>query len=190
MLVAGVDEAGRGPLAGPVVAAAVVLDPDRPIPGIADSKRLAPARRLELAAAIRERALAWAVGQADAVEVDALDILRATMLAMRRAIAALALRPAVVLIDGHIAPRCDDLWCGVSVRPIIGGDASEASIGAASILAKTFRDSLLEQVDTSYPGYGFAQHKGYPTAAHRRQLARLGPSALHRTSFAPVESAS
>jgi ribonuclease HII len=187
-LVAGVDEAGRGPLAGPVVAAAVVLDRQRPIEGVADSKRLTAARRQELAAAIRAHALAWAIGQADAVEIDALGILRATLLAMRRAIAGLALRPALVLVDGNRAPRCDDLWSGIRLHTIIRGDATEAAIGAASILAKTMRDSLLEQMDTSYPGYGFAEHKGYPTAAHRRHLARLGASAVHRVSFSPVES--
>lgn len=187
-MIAGVDEAGRGPLAGPVVAAAVVLDPRRPIEGIADSKRLTETRRIELAAAIRTHALAWAIGHADAVEIDALDILRATMLAMRRAVAGLALRPSLILVDGDRTPYCDDLWSGVRLRAIVRGDASEALIGAASILAKTARDSLLEQMDTSYPGYGFASHKGYPTAAHRQQLARRGASAVHRVSFAPVES--
>jgi ribonuclease HII len=187
-IVAGVDEAGRGPLAGPVVAAAVVLDPLRPIEGIADSKQLTAARRVEVAAAIRAHALAWSVGQADAVEIDALDILRATMLAMRRAIAGLPLRPGLILVDGNRAPRCDDLWSGAALQTIVRGDASEAAIGAASILAKTIRDSLLEQMDTSYPGYGFAEHKGYPTGAHRQHLARLGASAVHRVSFSPVES--
>lgn len=187
--IAGVDEAGRGPLAGPVIAAAVVLDPRRPIAGIDDSKRLTAPRRRELATAIREHALAWALGQADAVEIDALDILRATQLAMRRAIAALSVRPAVVLVDGQWAPRCDDFWSGIRTQAIVRGDATEVAIGAASILAKTFRDSLLEQMDTSYPGYGFAEHKGYPTAAHRMQLARRGVSAMHRVSFAPVEFA-
>lgn len=187
--IAGVDEAGRGPLAGPVIAAAVVLDPRRPIAGIDDSKRLTAPRRRELATAIREHALAWALGQADAVEIDALDILRATQLAMRRAIAALSVRPAVVLVDGQWAPRCDDLWSGIRTQAIVRGDATEVAIGAASILAKTFRDSLLEQMDTSYPGYGFAEHKGYPTAAHRTRLARRGVSAVHRVSFAPVEFA-
>lgn len=188
-MIAGVDEAGRGPLAGPVVAAAVVLDPHRPIDGIADSKRLKEARRFELAAAIRAHALAWAVGHADAVEIDALDILRATMLAMRRAIAGLALKPSLVLIDGNRAPRCDDLWSGIRLQAIVRGDDREVAIGAASILAKTARDSLLKQMDMSYPGYGFAVHKGYPTAAHRQHLARLGASAVHRVSFAPVQSA-
>lgn len=187
-LVAGVDEAGRGPLAGPVIAAAVVLDPRRPIEGIADSKRLPPSRRRQLAATIRAQALAWAIGQADAVEIDALDILHATLLAMRRAIVGLALRPALILVDGNRAPACDDLWGTVRAQAIVGGDATETAIGAASILAKTVRDSLLEQMDASYPGYGFAEHKGYPTAAHRRHLARLGASAVHRVTFAPVES--
>jgi ribonuclease HII len=187
-LVAGVDEAGRGPLAGPVIAAAVVLDPHRPIAGIGDSKRLPPLRRQQLAAAIRAQALAWAIGQADAVEIDAFDILRATLLAMRRAIAGLAVRPALILVDGNRAPACDDLWGPVRSQTIVRGDATEAAIGAASILAKTARDSLLEQMDTSYPGYGFADHKGYPTAAHRLRLARLGASAVHRVTFAPVES--
>jgi ribonuclease HII len=185
---AGVDEAGRGPLAGPVVAAAVILDPARPIPGIADSKSLAPQQRAELAVEIRRHALAWSVAQADAVEIDAWNILRATLLAMRRALAGLGLEPTRIHVDGNRLPRCADLWPRATLRAIVAGDATDSAIGAASILAKTARDSLLQQADTRYPAYGFAVHKGYPTPAHREALQRHGASALHRVSFAPVQS--
>lgn len=185
---AGVDEAGRGPLAGPVVAAAVVLDPTRPIAGLADSKLLEPERRRELAEALRGQALCWAIGVADAAEIDALNILGATMLAMRRALLGLARAPRAVLVDGNRLPRLDDLSCGADARAIVRGDALHPSISGASILAKTWRDNLMEQLDTRFPGYGFAIHKGYPTPQHLAALRRLGPSPVHRRSFGPVKS--
>lgn len=186
--IAGVDEAGRGPLAGPVVAAAVILDPARPIAGIGDSKTLTPVQRASVAALIRRDALCWSVGQADAVEIDALNILAATMLAMRRALAGLARAPTRILVDGNRLPRLVDLWPNAEAVAVVRGDAIDASIGAASILAKTTRDSLLEQLDTSFPGFGFSVHKGYPTAFHREALRSHGASAIHRVSFAPVQS--
>ncbi|HQU49541.1 MAG TPA: ribonuclease HII [Casimicrobiaceae bacterium] len=181
LLVAGVDEAGRGPLAGPVVAAAVILDPARPIEGLADSKALSARRRGVLAAAIRERAKAHAVAHADVEEIDAIDILRATMLAMRRAVEALAVVPQEVLVDGN---RCPELGC--AVRAIVKGDRDVPAISAASILAKTARDAMLVELDLRYPLYGFARHKGYGTPEHLAALARHGPCAAHRRSFAPV----
>ncbi|RMD79246.1 MAG: ribonuclease HII, partial [Gammaproteobacteria bacterium] len=181
---AGVDEAGRGPLAGPVVAAAVILDPARPVAGLADSKRLTPGRREALAALIRERALAWALGEAGSEEIDALNIHRATLLAMERAVRALPLRPARVLVDGrHLPP----LPC--PGEAVVGGDGRVAAIAAASILAKVRRDGILEELDRRHPGYGFARHKGYPTPQHLEALARLGPCPAHRRSFAPVRAA-
>ena len=188
MRIAGVDEAGRGPLAGPVVAAAVILDPARSIAGIADSKKLDPAERERLAALIRSHCLAWSVGMADAHEIDTHNILQATMLAMRRALAGLAWAPELILVDGNRLPRWRDLWPEAVARAVVRGDATEASIGAASILAKTARDALLEQMDTHYPGYGFARHKGYPTAAHVAAIERHGASSVHRLSFGPVKS--
>jgi ribonuclease HII len=181
VLVAGVDEAGRGPLAGPVVAAAVILDPRRPIEGLADSKTLTAARREALAREIRRHASAHAVAQADVAEIDALNILHATMLAMRRAVEALGVAPDEVLVDGN---RCPDVAC--RVRAIVKGDRDVAAISAASILAKTVRDALLVELDAAYPAYGFAQHKGYPTPEHLAALARHGPCPAHRRSFAPV----
>lgn len=181
LLVAGVDEAGRGPLAGPVVAAAVVLDPERPISGLADSKLLAPKRRDELASAIRSRAKWFAIAQATVEEIDTIDILRATMLAMRRAVEALGVAPDEVLVDGD---RCPEL--AYRVRAIVKGDRDVPAISAASILAKTARDAMLVQLDRAYPDYGFARHKGYGTPAHLAALARHGPCAAHRRSFAPV----
>ncbi|MFO1310154.1 MAG: ribonuclease HII [Burkholderiales bacterium] len=181
VLVAGVDEAGRGPLAGPVVAAAVILDPRRPIEGLADSKTLTAARREALAREIRRHASAHAVAQADVAEIDALNILHATMLAMRRAVEALGVAPDEVLVDGN---RCPDVAC--RVRAIVKGDRDIAAISAASILAKTVRDALLVELDAAYPAYGFAQHKGYPTPEHLAALARHGPCPAHRRSFAPV----
>ena len=178
--VAGVDEAGRGPLAGPVVAAAVILDPARPIAGLRDSKALSPQRRAALAAAIRERSLAWAVGVSDVAEIDAINILQATLRAMRRAVMALAVIPGEVLVDGNVLPRLD-----CPARAIVKGDRDVVAISAASIIAKTTRDAMLDDLDGLYPGYGFAQHKGYPTAAHLAALARLGPCPVHRRSFAP-----
>ena len=181
--VAGVDEAGRGPLAGPVAAAAVILDPDRPIPGLDDSKRLSPGRRAALEGEIRDEAMAWAVAWAEVAEIDALNILQATLLAMRRAVAALDVAPHQVLVDGN---RCPDFGC--PALAIVGGDARIAAISAASILAKEARDRELVRLDALHPGYGLARHKGYPTAAHIEALGRLGPSPVHRRSFGPVRT--
>jgi ribonuclease HII len=179
--IAGVDEAGRGPLAGPVVAAAVILDPSRPIEGLRDSKALSPRQRAALAAAIRERAAAWAIGIAEVDEIDAINILQATLAAMRRAVFALDVAPSEALVDGNVLPR---LAC--PARAIVKGDRDVAAISAASIIAKTTRDAMLDALDGRYPGYGFARHKGYPTPAHLAALARLGPCPAHRRSFAPV----
>jgi ribonuclease HII len=184
-LVAGIDEAGRGPLAGPVVAAAVILDPARPIAGLRDSKLLTPAARERLAAEIRERALAWAIGAADVGEIDALNILRATMLAMCRAVDALPIAPRAAWIDGD---RCPRLAC--PARAFVGGDRDVAVISAASIIAKTARDAMLVELDGAYPVYGFARNKGYGTPGHLAALSRHGPCAAHRLSFAPVAQSS
>jgi ribonuclease HII len=181
--VAGVDEAGRGPLAGPVVAAAVILDPARDIPGLADSKALSAMARAALAELIRARSSAWAIAWADAAEIDALNILAASMLAMRRAVDRLAIAPGHVQVDGNCCPR---LGRGCTVEAVVGGDASVPAISAASILAKTWRDAWMERLELRHPGYGFARHKGYPTAQHRAALLQLGPCAAHRRSFAPV----
>jgi ribonuclease HII len=188
-LIAGVDEAGRGPLAGPVVAAAVILNPSRPIDGVGDSKALTERQRDVLAVQIREHALAWSVAWADAAEIDTLNILQATFLAMRRALSGLRVAPAHVQVDGNRAPSLIGLGLQCHVETIVKGDAKVAAIGAASILAKTTRDAMLLQLDQIYPGYGLAGHKGYPTAAHCAALAKLGPSAIHRMSFAPVRLA-
>lgn len=187
--VAGVDEAGRGPLAGPVVAAAVILDPGRPIFGLADSKKLSAARREELAGAIRRSATAWSVAWADPAEIDALNILQATMLAMRRAVLGLAVTPALIQVDGN---RMPDLSFGdrrLQGEAIVGGDDKVAAISAASILAKTSRDRIMREIDRLYPAYEFARHKGYGTAAHRMHLKQHGPCEHHRLSFAPVRMA-
>lgn len=181
ILVAGVDEAGRGPLAGPVSAAAVILDPERPIAGLADSKTLTPARRESLEREIRARSLAWAVAWASVAEIERFNILQASLLAMRRAVAALPVCPSRVLVDGN---RCPEIDC--EVRAVIGGDASIPSIGAASILAKVARDRRMRALESVYPGYGFAGHKGYPTRSHLAALRRLGPCPEHRRTFAPV----
>ena len=181
--VAGVDEVGRGPLAGPVVAAAVILDPDRPIDGLADSKVLAPARRERLAALLRERALAWSLGRAAEEEVDRLNVLRASLLAMQRAVAALPLAPGHVLVDGDRTPPLP-----VPSTAVRGGDGRVAAIAAASILAKVARDAEMTELDAAHPGYGFADHKGYAVPAHLAALARLGVSPVHRRSFAPVRT--
>ena len=188
-LVAGVDEAGRGPLAGPVFAAAVILDPRRPIRGLADSKTLPVATRESLAPLIRARSLAWGLGLADAEEVDALNVLGATWLAMRRALLALALRPARVRVDGNRCPSGAALGFDCCVEAEVGGDARIAAISAASILAKTARDGWMRRAARAYPGYGFEDHKGYATSSHVQALARLGPCRLHRRSFAPLKSA-
>lgn len=182
--IAGVDEVGRGPLAGPVVAAAVVLDPARPIDGLQDSKALGPARREELDVEIRARALAFALGRADVAEIDRVNILRATLVAMRRAVEGLAIAVRVAYVDGNIAPA---LPCATVT--VIGGDGSVPVIGAASIIAKVARDAEMAAAARRYPGYGFECHKGYATPAHLEALERLGPTPLHRRSFAPVSEA-
>ena len=181
IILAGVDEAGRGPLAGPVVAAAVVLGDSCSILGLADSKTLSAPRREALAGEIREHASAWALGMASVEEIDQMNILQATLLAMQRAVQGLGTAPDLVLVDGNRAPR---LSC--PVRTVVRGDATIQCISAASILAKVARDAILQGLDAVYPGYGFAIHKGYPTAAHRQALHELGPSPVHRRSFAPV----
>ena len=185
---AGVDEAGRGPLAGPVVAAAVILDAARPISGLADSKTLSPARRTRLAVEIRAGSTSWGVGWADAAEVDALNVLQATFLAMRRALLALHVAPAHVIVDGDRCPVLHDLAPGCSVEAVVKGDATVPGVSAASILAKVARDEFMGRLEACYPGYDLAGHKGYPTAAHLAALRRLGPSPVHRRSFAPVQS--
>jgi ribonuclease HII len=187
-LTAGVDEAGRGPLAGPVVAAAVILDPSRPIEGLADSKQLSAARREALAPVVRARSLSWGLGWADASEIDALNILQATMLAMRRAILALHARPSHVIVDGNRCPDLRGLGFECTGEAVVRGDSKVASVSAASVIAKVARDQHMCELDACYPGYGFAVHKGYPTAAHVAALQRLGPSAVHRRSFGPVQS--
>jgi len=180
--IAGVDEAGRGPLAGPLVVAAVMLDPARPIQGLADSKVLTPARREELALEIRARALAFAVVEVGLLEIERRNIFHATMFGMRRALDALSPAPAYALIDGNRLPK--RLAC--PARAIVDGDASEPCISAASILAKVHRDALMVALDALHPGYGFAAHKGYSTPEHIEALNRLGPCAIHRRDFAPV----
>ena len=184
--VAGVDEAGRGPLAGPVVAGAVILDPAMPIDGLADSKTLSATRREVLASHICRRAHAWSVAWADAAEIDSLNILQATMLAMRRAILGLRLRPTRVEVDGNRLPNLLFDSHQIDGDAIVGGDAEIPSIAAASIIAKVRRDQLMVGLDAIYPGYGFARHKGYGTSAHRDSISRLGPCPQHRRSFRPL----
>ena len=184
--IAGVDEAGRGPLAGPVVAAAVILDPRRRIRGLADSKILPPEERTRLAALVRARALAWSVAWADREEIDALNILEATLLAMRRALLALPVHPTHVQIDGNRCPCLEDLAPGCTFEAIVDGDATVAAISAASILAKTYRDGMMQALDACYPGFELARHKGYATRAHLKTLRRRAPSPLHRRSFSPM----
>ena len=179
--VCGVDEAGRGPLAGPVYAAAVVLDPGAPVAGLRDSKALSARAREALAGAIRERALAWSVASASAAEIDALNILQATMLAMRRAVDGLGLRPALARVDGNRAPM---LAC--AVETLVRGDALDPAISAASILAKCARDAQMDALHERFPQYRFDLHKGYPTALHLALLSEHGPCPEHRRSFAPV----
>ena len=181
-LCAGVDEAGRGPLAGPVFAAAVILRDDKPIIGLDDSKKLTAARREALALEVRERALAWAIASATVTEIDQLNILGATMLAMRRACEALQAAPQQVLVDGNQVPK--GLAC--AAQYVIGGDAKVPSISAASILAKTARDAYCDEMHVRFPDYGFDRHRGYATALHLERLLDLGPCDEHRRSFAPV----
>jgi ribonuclease HII len=182
--IAGVDEAGRGPLAGPVCAAAVILDPARPIRGLRDSKLLSPERREVLSHRIRERALSWSIGWADVEEIDSLNILGATMLAMRRALCALPVQPWHVQVDGNCLPQLADRT--FTLAAIVRGDDLVPAISAASILAKCARDALMPEIDVAYPGYLMQQHKGYATPQHMEALRRLGPSPQHRRSFAPV----
>ncbi len=181
-MIAGVDEAGRGPLCGPVYAAAVILDPARPVAGLNDSKKLSEKRREALAPLIRERAIAWAIGIASVEEIDRLNILHASMLAMQRAVEALPVAPLEVLVDGNRLPK----GLSMPARAIVGGDALEQAISAASILAKTGRDHEMMRLALEYPQYGIERHKGYPTAEHLAALRRFGPSPIHRRSFAPV----
>jgi len=179
--VAGVDEAGRGPLAGPVVAGAVILDPENPIEGLDDSKRLSALRRERLFDEVQEKALAWSVASATVAEIDSINILQATMLAMQRAVNALLPTAEHALIDGN---RCPELSC--PARAIVRGDSKVAAISAASILAKVTRDREMQLLDIKYPGYGLAQHKGYPSKAHIAALELLGVTPVHRRSYAPV----
>lgn len=181
VLICGVDEAGRGPLAGPVSAAAVILDQANPIEGLADSKKLSEKQRDRLAPIIRERALAWSVAYAEVEEIDRLNILQATLLAMKRAVEGLGIRPHQVLVDGLYCPQT-----GIPSQAIVKGDSKVAAISAASILAKTARDELMLQLHEQYPHYGFDGHKGYPTAAHLAALREHGVSNVHRRSFKPV----
>ena len=180
-LVAGCDEVGRGPWAGPVVAAAVVLDPAHPIAGLADSKALSARRREALDAQIRAHSLGWSIAESSVEEIDQLNILQATMLAMQRAVAALPCEIDLLLVDGNRTPTV-----AVPCRAIVGGDAVHPAISAASIIAKVYRDSLMAELAQRYPGYGFEQHSGYGTAAHRAALLTLGPCPAHRRSFAPI----
>lgn len=189
-LLAGVDEAGRGPLAGPVVASAVILDPHSPIIGLADSKKIAPKRRETLADEIKSRSLAWSVAWADAAEIDAINILAATMLAMRRAILSLAVVPAKVQVDGNRLPNLRFDTTVIEGEAIIGGDDIVPAISAASIIAKTTRDRMMVEMDRIYPGYEFARHKGYGTKIHCEKLREFGPCPEHRQTFAPVRAAS
>ncbi len=181
-LIAGVDEVGRGPLAGPVVAAAVILDPARPIPGLADSKKLTEKRRELLSGQIREQALAWSLGRAEVEEIDRINILQASLLAMQRAVEGLSVAPHKALVDGNKLPRLACL-----AQAIVGGDSSVEAISAASIIAKVARDRELVGLDSQYPGYGLAKHKGYPTKFHMEALRNLGVTPIHRRSFGPVK---
>lgn len=184
--IAGVDEAGRGPLAGPVVAAAVILDSSRPIRGLADSKELEPEERERLAVLIRARALCYAVAWADVEEIDSINIFQATMLAMRRALLGLRVPPQQVYVDGNRCPRTADLGYECSYQAVVQGDALMPCISAASILAKTTRDALMCELDGRYPGFALSAHKGYCTPTHVVALRKLGPTPLHRRSFSPV----
>jgi ribonuclease HII len=186
-LVAGIDEAGRGPLAGPVAAAAVILHPDRPIDGLRDSKKLSATKRVRLAGEIRARSMAWSVAWADPAEIDALNILEATLLAMRRAILGLSVVPTRVQVDGNRLPRLRFGERIIDGEAVIGGDDRIAAISAASILAKTVRDGMMLELDRIYPCYEFARHKGYGTAVHRERLREFGPCREHRFTFAPLK---
>ena len=182
MLIAGVDEVGRGPLAGPVVTAAVILPDEFDLPFLTDSKKLTEKRRLVLDKAIKEQAIAWALAHATIEEIDELNILHATMLAMQRAVAGLSDKPELVLVDGNRAPDF-----GIEAKPIIGGDGLEPCISAASVIAKVARDNLMADFAQEYPGYGFEKNSGYPTKQHREALIELGVTPIHRRSFAPVK---
>lgn len=183
-ILAGIDEVGRGPLAGDVVAAAVILDPERPISGLMDSKKLSEKKREALAVHIKERALAWHIARATVAEIDKINILQASLLAMKRAVEGLSVRPDHLLIDGN---RCPDM--DYSMQAIVKGDQTEPAIAAASILAKVFRDQEMCELDALYPEYGFAKHKGYPTKQHQEALQKYGICPLHRQSYAPVKKA-
>ncbi len=180
--IAGADEVGRGPLAGPVVAAAVILDPNNPIEGLADSKKLSKIKREQLSLEIKEKALAWSIARAEIEEIDKINILQASLLAMKRAVESLSTLPTLALIDGNKLP---DL--AMEMEAIVKGDSKEACISAASIIAKVARDNEMIEMDKLYPGYGFAKHKGYPTKQHREAIQNLGITPIHRRSYAPVQ---
>ena len=182
LLIAGVDEVGRGPLAGPVVAAAVILDPARPITGLMDSKKLSEKRREALSLEIREKALAWAIARAEVEEIDDINILQASLLAMRRAVLQLSITPQHVLVDGNRCPKLP-----YPAEAIVRGDDSVPAISAASIIAKVARDTEMVEMEQRYPGYGFEGHKGYPTKLHMQALESLGVCPIHRRSFGPVK---
>jgi ribonuclease HII len=186
--IGGIDEAGRGPLAGPVVAAAVVLRSEQQLDGVRDSKKLSATKRESLAELIRNSAVAWSVAEASVAEIDQLNILGATMLAMQRAVAGLARLPQIMRVDGNRCPDLQAIYTG-SLEALVGGDDICPAIGAASILAKVARDKLMDDMHLSYPEYGFDRNRGYPTAQHREALQRLGPIPEHRTSFRPVREA-
>lgn len=183
-LIAGVDEVGRGPLAGPVVTAAVILNPNAPIEGLTDSKKLTEAQREELALEIKEKAMCWALGRAEVEEIDRINILQATMLAMQRAVKSLQQMPEYILVDGNRTPRF-----ACPSEAIIKGDLTVPEISAASIVAKVSRDQEMQQYEQQYPGYGLGKHKGYPTKAHIAAIAELGVTAIHRRSYGPVRKA-
>ena len=183
ILIAGVDEVGRGPLAGPVITAAVILPEQFDLPGLTDSKKLSVKRREELTSAIEQQALCWAIGEANIEEIDELNILHATMLAMKRSVAGLSIQPDKILVDGNRAPDF-----GIPAQTIIGGDGLEASISAASIIAKVWRDKIMTDYAKQYPRYGFDRNSGYPTKQHREALQEFGITPIHRLSFAPVKA--
>jgi ribonuclease HII len=182
VVMAGVDEVGRGPLAGPVIAAAVILDPENPIRGLMDSKKISEKKRNILAIEIREKALTWAIGRAEHDEIDSINILQASLLAMKRAVESLSIKPELVMVDGL---HCPDI--SYKVEAVIKGDSKVPAISAASIIAKVARDNEMIALDSQFPGYGFSQHKGYPTKMHVTALKELGVSSIHRKSFAPVK---